>query len=714
MVQRHNTQDTPSDPSTAATGPRSHRDSLIAYAESIGVITCCTGIAWLLARYFRPGNLLMIYLLGIAVVATRLGRGPSVWAALLGVVTFDFFFVPPVHTFRTSDLEYFFAFGVILAVSLIICSRSERLRKETLATQEYERRMAAMREATRSVQVAQLRELAVGALAVTSTRSVDQALQVLSDTARRLIHTNVAMTVLLSEEDSSRASHAVSLSDTYIAWRDLIEGPGRLALYQLGSQADRPIRMKHEELKTHPAWQDLARMSGERPPLRGLLSAPLISSLGASLGFIHLSAKAVGDLSETDEAILVQLTQIASVTLERLRLYEDSEQRREGAERLYAMSRELAAIRDVDSLLQAGIRHISELFGGSVSAHRPNAAGTLEPAWCYPNTGALSALPPAELEVSHWSYLHRETAGAGTHVFPEATALHLPLVASRGVHGVLVLSQPRGARHLHKVLETFANQIALAVERALVVEEAHQAQLRMETERLRNSLLSSISHDLRTPLAAITGAAGSLLWRDERFDAETRHQLKETIYEEGKRLSRLVENLLSMTRLESGIQVKKDLQPMEEVIGTALSHMEPNLAGRPLTTHLPHDLPLVPLDEVLIEQVLINLLENALKYTPAGSSLEVRAFASPGLVTIEVADRGPGLQAGDEERIFEKFYRGRSQGIQGAGLGLAICRSVIQAHGGRIWAESRPDGGAVFQFTLPSEPVSEQVRIREG
>jgi len=236
----------------------------------------------------------------------------------------------------------------------------------------------------------------------------------------------------------------------------------------------------------------------------------------------------------------------------------------------------------------------------------------------------------------------------------------------------------------------------------------------METERLRNSLLSSISHDLRTPLAAITGAAGSLLWRDERFDAETRHQLKETIYEEGKRLSRLVENLLSMTRLESGIQVKKDLQPMEEVIGTALSHMEPKLAGRPLTTHLPHDLPLVPLDEVLIEQVLINLLENALKYTPAGSPLEVRAFASPGLVTIEVADRGPGLQAGDEERIFEKFYRGYSQGIQGAGLGLAICRSVIQAHGGRIWAERRPDGGAVFQFTLPSEPVSEQVRTREG
>jgi two-component system sensor histidine kinase KdpD len=209
-------------------------------------------------------------------------------------------------------------------------------------------------------------------------------------------------------------------------------------------------------------------------------------------------------------------------------------------------------------------------------------------------------------------------------------------------------------------------------------------------------------------------AASSLLWRHEEFDPETQRELKESIYEEAERLARLVDNLLNMTRLESGIQARKASQPLEDVVGAALARMERRLHGRHLTTSLPHDLPLVLIDDVLIEQVLINLLDNAIKYTGSESPLELSAFVSDGVVTVQLADRGPGLDPGDEERVFEKFHRGASGPRQGAGLGLAICRGIIDAHGGRIWAENGPDGGAVFRFTLPMESVPADIEAPHG
>jgi two-component system sensor histidine kinase KdpD len=175
-----------------------------------------------------------------------------------------------------------------------------------------------------------------------------------------------------------------------------------------------------------------------------------------------------------------------------------------------------------------------------------------------------------------------------------------------------------------------------------------------------------------------------------------------------------VDNLLNMTRLESGIQARKARQPLEDVVGAALARMERRLRGRSLTTSLPHDLPLVLIDDVLIEQVLINLLDNAIKYTGSESPLELSAFVSDGVVTVQLADRGPGLDPGDEERVFEKFHRGASGPRQGAGLGLAICRGIIDAHGGRIWAENGPDGGAVFRFTLPMESVPADIEAPHG
>jgi two-component system, OmpR family, sensor histidine kinase KdpD len=230
-------------------------------------------------------------------------------------------------------------------------------------------------------------------------------------------------------------------------------------------------------------------------------------------------------------------------------------------------------------------------------------------------------------------------------------------------------------------------------------EEAHRAQLQVESEQLRNALLSSVSHDLRTPLAVVTGAATTLL--DEDVSAPVRREMTETIVQEAERLNRLVQNLLDMTRVEAGtLRVKREWHALEEVVGTALGRVEKLAVGRELAAHLPHELTLVPLDSILIEQVLVNLLENAIKYTPPGSTIEVNATVEGGTVQLEVADRGPGIAPGEEEQVFEKFHRGRVD-PRGAGLGLAICKGIVTAHDGRIWVEPREGGGASFRFTLP-------------
>jgi two-component system sensor histidine kinase KdpD len=246
------------------------------------------------------------------------------------------------------------------------------------------------------------------------------------------------------------------------------------------------------------------------------------------------------------------------------------------------------------------------------------------------------------------------------------------------------------------------HQGALALERARLAEEARVAALRLKTEELRSSLLSAVSHDLRTPLAAITGAATTLRDATAELRPAQRADLLETICEEAERLERLVRNLLDMTQLQSGtLEVKREWVPLDEIVGSALTRLDAQLAGRAVLADLPADLPLVSVDPVLLEQVFVNLLENARKYTPADSSVEIRARVEDGGVAVEVADRGPGLPPGSEGRLFEKFYRGSRTGAPGAGLGLAICRGIAQAHGGTLVAEDRAGGGAVFRLTLP-------------
>ena len=367
---------------------------------------------------------------------------------------------------------------------------------------------------------------------------------------------------------------------------------------------------------------------------------------------------------------------------------------------LYAMARELASTRDADALAEVAARHVREVFRGPVVLLRPGPGG-LEPA-----AGAQLEVDANELGVARWVFEHRQPAGLGTTTLPGAAALYVPLVGSTGPLGVLGLRPPD--RHamddperLHQ-LETFAAQTAVALERARLAREAQDAEVRVETERLRNSLLSSVSHDLRTPLATITGAVSAILDAPTPLAAVTQRELLQSVHEEAERLNRLVQNLLEMTRLESGtLQLRKELHPPEEVIGAALGRLGKRLADRRVTTKVPPDLPLTPMDDVLIEQVLVNLLDNALKYTPPGSPIDVIATATDENLTIEIADHGPGLPPGDQDRVFEKFYRGEPVGARGAGLGLAICRGVIRAHGGRIWAQNLPGGGVAFLFTLP-------------
>ena len=485
-----------------------------AYVYSAAVVLACTGLAQFVHPRFAEANLVMIYLLGVVVVATRFGRGPAVMASILSVAAFDFFFVPPFYTFAVAHVQYLITFAIMLTVALITSTLTVRLRLQAHNARDRERRTATIN----------------------------------------------------------------------------------------------------------------------------------------------------------------------------------------------ALTRDLANLAAVPALLEAAVHHISAVFGTQVAALMPTSEQRLVIQAAAPNPIDLDN---SEMGVAQWVYEHGAMAGAGATTLPGAEALYLPLAGARRTVGVLSIYPLDAGRlwtpeQLH-FLETLAGQTAIAVERTLLAAETERAQVQIKTEQLRNTLLSSVSHDLRTPLAAITGAASSLLDNSLDDAPNTRRELLQTIYEEGDRLNRLVGNLLQMTRLESGnLVVHKEWQPIEEVIGSALARLEPQLAEHIVTTHLPPELLMLPFDSVLIEQTLVNLLENAAKYTPPHTEIEICVEVNDDVATLSVNDQGPGLPPGDEPRVFEKFYRGDQAGRpSGVGLGLAICRAIVEAHGGRIWAENRSGGGARFAFTLP-------------
>ncbi|MBK6849258.1 MAG: sensor histidine kinase KdpD [Proteobacteria bacterium] len=387
----------------------------------------------------------------------------------------------------------------------------------------------------------------------------------------------------------------------------------------------------------------------------------------------------------------------------RLRRQErDALGREERTAGLYALTKELASTEERSEVAAIAARHAGDSFGARAVVLSLGPAGALE---LVGNSPPEASLDTKDLGVAQWAFEHDQLSGCGTDTLPGSQALCAPLRVGHARLGVLALVAAEPAVlsvDQRAFLEVFCRHVAVALERSRLAEEARRAAVHDKAEEMRSSLLSAVSHDLRTPLASITGAATAL--RDEtRLDAATKGELVDAIVEQAERLERLVGNLLDMTRLESGaLQLKRDWVPLEELVGSALTRLETRLEARRVRVVIPADLPLLFVDPVLWEQLFVNLLENADKYTPPGSPLEIVARRDGDRVAIEVIDHGPGLPPGSEQELFEKFVRGPHRGVAGAGLGLSICRGIAEAHGGTIRAENHPDGGAVFRIVVPT------------
>jgi two-component system sensor histidine kinase KdpD len=317
------------------------------------------------------------------------------------------------------------------------------------------------------------------------------------------------------------------------------------------------------------------------------------------------------------------------------------------------------------------------------------------------------AFDAADASIAQWVHDHSKPAGLGTDALPAAPAIYLPLAGTGASLGVLAVLPANARRVLlpeqRHLLETFAGQIALALERVELGEAAQRARVSAETEALRNTLLASISHDLRTPLAVIAGASSALADRTLQLDDGARERLARSIAERAEDMSGLISNVLDLMRFEAGgVPLRRTWEPLDDLVGLASTRVASKLGARRVEIDVPESLPPLHVDAALVTQVVANLLENAAKHTPDGTHVRIGARVEAAAVQVVVEDDGPGLPPGDPERLFAKFQRGRDESeVPGAGLGLAICRAIVSAHGGRIAAANRAGGGARFVFTLP-------------
>ena len=380
--------------------------------------------------------------------------------------------------------------------------------------------------------------------------------------------------------------------------------------------------------------------------------------------------------------------------------------REERAGSLFEIARDLSGAVQVEQVVKISDESIQRTFRASAALLLPDASGRLivsAPSAAAKRDDTRLAV---EIGTAQWAFDRGQPAGFGTDTLPGSDVLYIPLRAPTKARGVLAVKS-RNRRLLRipeqrQLLDTFAALIAIALERVHYVGVAQDALLRMESERLRNSLLAALSHDLRTPLTVLLGLAESLALTAPKL-SNVQQETAEAIQDEARRMSTMVSNLLDMARIESG-EVKLNLQwqPLEEVVGAALEAARAMLQRHSVVVQLPRDLPLVKFDAVLIERVLVNLLENVSKYTPPGTTVTLSAQVIGDQLSVSVADNGPGLPVGREEAVFQKFTRGeRESSTPGVGLGLSICRAIIESHQGKITASSRPGGGAIFTFTLP-------------
>jgi two-component system sensor histidine kinase KdpD len=483
------------------------------YVWSVLAVAVLTAFGMGLSELVKPIDQAMIYLMGVVLVATKFGRGPSLLYSLLSVSCFNFFFIPPIYTFNVYDRSYWLTFTVMLATSFVITSQASRLRLQAIFSRKRER-------------------------------------------------------------------------DT---------------------------------------------------------------------------------------------------------------------QTFYTLTKELASTRGREDISRAVTKHIADMLNVDVAIWLPDDQGQLQ--------SVIGELPKESLvkeaSVLQWSFDNGQIAGRRTTTMPSAMGLYFPMISTSGILGVMGIAAANLDREFSDdevaSLETCANLLASALERTNIADIAEQSKLDAEREKLRTMLLSSVSHDLRTPLASITGASSTIMADIDQLPRETIYDLSRSINNEAERLSHIVINLLEVTRLESGtVQLNKQPYFIEEVIGSALERLAPILSKHIVIPKSDEGLSLVLADGVLIEQVLINLLENAVRYTPAGSTITISATRQGMTALISVSDDGPGIPVGNEKKIFDKFYSISQNNVQkGTGLGLAICASIIKTHEGEIWVESNPAGGACFCFTLP-------------
>lgn len=374
---------------------------------------------------------------------------------------------------------------------------------------------------------------------------------------------------------------------------------------------------------------------------------------------------------------------------------------------LYEFARELSSALQTEQIFEITRDFIGRTFRAKATLLLPDDNGRLQPPTTTPGDSSRTPnMSVLDIGIAQWAFDRETPAGIGTDTLPGSSYFYLPLVAPMRTRGLLAI-QPESRRWIQipeqrQQLDTFAALAAIALERVHYIEVAQDALVHMESERLRNSLLATLSHDLRTPLTVLVGLAESLAMSKPPLTT-TQQELAESLHGEILRMSALVTNLLDMARIQSGgVHLNLQWQPFEEVVGSALRASQPQLTHHRIETRLSRDLPLVQFDAMLIERVLCNLLENAAKYTPQGSHVVIAAEVSGQYLEVSVFDNGPGLPIGREEAIFEKFTRGeRESATTGVGLGLAICRAIVEAHGGAIRAGKSPEGGASFIFTLP-------------
>jgi two-component system sensor histidine kinase KdpD len=397
-----------------------------------------------------------------------------------------------------------------------------------------------------------------------------------------------------------------------------------------------------------------------------------------------------------------------------------AEHRASRSRALYEFARALSGCLQTGQVFEITRESIQRAFDAHATLLLPDQHGRLQ----YPTGAGRPGVPRMsvlDLGLAQWAFEHATAAGTGTDTLPTNSFFYLPLVAPMRTRGVLVIWPEHGRsiliREQRKQLDTFGALAAIALERVHYVDVAREAEVRIESERLRNSLLAALSHDLRTPLTSLVGLSEALALSKPAL-APPQLELAGVLRDEAVRMSRLVANLLDMARMQSGhVILNLQWQTLEEVVGSALRASGRQLHGRIIETRLAPALPLVRYDAVLIERVLCNLLENAAKYTPDGSRVSVMAEARDGKLAVTVQDNGPGLPPGREEAIFDKFTRGeRESPIPGVGLGLAICRAIMQAHGGAITAHAAPGGGAAFVFTLalgspPALPCADEADL---